>query len=105
MPSVTVQELKAKLDAKESFRILDVREPQEWQICHLDQAKLMPLGELASRVHELDSAQEYVVHCKLGGRSAKAVAFLREAGFAKVYNLTGGIKAWAERIDETMVRY
>ena len=105
LPSITVEDLKAKLDAKETFRILDVREPQEWQICHLDEATLMPLGELASRVHELDSSQEYVVHCKLGGRSAKAVALLREAGFAKVYNLTGGIKAWAERIDQTMMRY
>lgn len=105
LPSITVADLKAKLDAKESFHILDVREPQEWDICHLDEAKLMPLGALASRVHELDSSQEYVVHCKLGGRSAKAVALLREAGFGKVYNLTGGIKAWAEQIDQTMMRY
>jgi adenylyltransferase/sulfurtransferase len=65
----------------------------------------MPLRELPERVHELDSSRELVVHCRTGPRSAQAVAFLRQAGFRKVRNLTGGVRAWAERVDPRMPRY
>ena len=105
IPAITVDQLKSKLDAKEAFRVLDVRETHEWQICHLEGATLIPLGELPSRLLELDSSEEYVVHCKMGGRSAQAVDLMRKAGFAKVHNLTGGINAWAEKIDPTVPRY
>src|ERR1700723_2225525 len=101
---ITVDELKKKLDAKADIFILDVREPHEYQICNLD-GYLIPLGDLSKRVSELDSSREIVAHCKMGGRSAKAVTFLQQAGFTKVHNLTGGITAWAERIDTKVPKY
>ncbi|HEU4385476.1 MAG TPA: molybdopterin-synthase adenylyltransferase MoeB [Anaeromyxobacteraceae bacterium] len=104
VPEVQVEELKRRLDAGEDVVILDVREAHEYQICNLG-GLLIPLGELPRRVHELDTSREMVVHCRTGPRSAKAVAFLRQAGFRKVRNLTGGISAWAERVDRSMPRY
>jgi molybdopterin/thiamine biosynthesis adenylyltransferase/rhodanese-related sulfurtransferase len=101
---ITVDELKKKLDAKADIFILDVREPHEYQICNLG-GYLIPLGDLPKRVGELDPQREIVAHCKMGGRSAKAIDFLKQAGFAKVHNLTGGITAWAERIDTKMPKY
>ena len=104
VPSISVEELKKKLDAKADVFILDVREPHEYQICNL-KGYLIPVGDLPKRVSELDSSREIIAHCKMGGRSAKAVNFLRRAGFTKVYNLTGGILAWADRIDPKMPKY
>src|SRR6267143_1591994 len=99
-----VEELKRRLDAGDDIFVLDVREPHEFQICHIG-GYLIPLNDLPSRVHELDSSREIVAHCKMGGRSAKAVDFLRQAGFTKVHNLAGGINAWAERVDPKMPKY
>jgi len=99
-----VEELKRRLDAGEDLFVLDVREPHEYQICNIG-GHLIPLNDLPKRVNELDSSREIVAHCKMGGRSAKAVQFLREAGFKKVHNLTGGIIAWADRIDPKMPKY
>jgi len=104
MAEISVEALKKKLDNKEDVFILDVREPHEYQICNLN-GHLIPLGDLPKRVGELDSSREIVAHCKMGGRSAKAVAFLQQAGFKKVSNLTGGITAWAERVDPKMPKY
>jgi adenylyltransferase/sulfurtransferase len=104
VPAISVEELKKKLDAKADIFILDVREPHEYQICNLN-GYLVPLNDLPKRVSELDSSREIVAHCKMGGRSAKAVQFLRQAGFKKVYNLTGGITAWAEKVDTSMPKY
>src|SRR5881394_2815247 len=101
VPTVTVQELKHQLDSKKDLFILDVREPHEYQICNLN-GYLIPLGDLPKRVHELDSSREIVAHCRSGVRSGKAVAFLRQAGFKKVRNLTGGILAWADKVDSKM---
>src|SRR6202161_1564273 len=99
-----VEELKRRLDAKEDLFVLDVREPHEYQICNIG-GHLIPLGDLPRRVNELDSSREIVVHCKMGGRSAKAVAFLQQAGFTKVHNLAGGITAWSERVDPKVPKY
>jgi molybdopterin/thiamine biosynthesis adenylyltransferase/rhodanese-related sulfurtransferase len=104
VPEIQVEELKQKLDAGEDVFVLDVREPHEYQICNIG-GYLVPLNELPKRVHELDSSREIVAHCKMGGRSAKAVEFLRQAGFKKVRNLKGGILAWADRVDRTMPKY
>ena len=104
MPEMTPEELKRRLDAGEKLFVLDVREPHEYQICNLG-GHLIPLNDLPKRVTELDASREIVVHCKLGGRSAKAVDFLRQSGFSKVHNLTGGINAWAERVDPKMPKY
>ena len=105
IPTITVQELKSKLDAKEAFELIDVRENFEWEIARIPGAKLIPLGELPSRMSELDTADEIVLQCKSGIRSAKALKLLREAGFAKLSNLTGGIEAWADQIDSSVPKY
>ena len=104
IPAISVEDLKKKLDAKADVFILDVREPHEYQICNL-RGYLIPVGDIPKRASELDSSREIVAYCKVGGRSAKAVNFLRRAGFTKVYNLTGGINAWADRIDPKMPKY
>jgi len=104
VPEMQVEELKRTLDAGEDIFVLDVREPHEYQICNIG-GHLIPLGELPKRVHELDSSREIVAHCRSGVRSAKAVDFLRQAGFRKVRNLAGGILAWADRVDPKMPKY
>ena len=104
VPEISVEELKQKLDAQEEVFILDVREPHEFQICNLN-GHLIPLNDLPKRVSELDSNKEIVVHCHKGGRSARAVAFLQQAGFTKAKNLAGGVTAWSERIDPKMPKY
>jgi len=104
IPEVQPEAVKRRLDAGENVFVLDVREPHEYQICNL-KGYLIPLGDLPKRVHELDSSREIVVHCKSGARSAKAVGFLHQAGFKRVSNLTGGILAWAERIDPSLPKY
>jgi adenylyltransferase/sulfurtransferase len=104
VPEIQVEELKRRLDAKENLFVLDVREPHEYQICNLG-GHLIPLNDLPKRVNELDSSREIVVHCKMGGRSAKAVEFLQKAGFKKVTNLAGGITAWSDRVDPKVPKY
>jgi len=98
-------EVKAKLDRGDRFVLIDVREPHEYQICNIPQAKLIPLGDLPKRVNELDSADEIIAHCKSGMRSAKAVDFLKQAGFKKVRNMKGGILAWSDKVDPTVPKY
>ena len=98
-------EVKRKIDRGENFVLIDVREPHEYQICRIPTAKLIPLGELPRHVHELDSAVEIVAHCKSGIRSAKACDFLRQAGFRKVKNMTGGILAWSDKVDPAVPKY
>jgi adenylyltransferase/sulfurtransferase len=104
MTDISVEELKKRLDRGDDIFVLDVREPHEYQICNLG-GYLIPLNDLPKRVSELDSSREIVVHCKMGGRSAKATDFLRQSGFTKVHNLTGGINAWAERVDPKVPKY
>lgn len=104
VPEISVEDLKKKLDAKEDVFILDVREPHEYKICNIN-GHLIPLNDLPKRVGELDRDKETVVHCRSGARSARAVGFLRQAGFQNVRNLAGGILAWADRIDPKMPKY
>jgi molybdopterin/thiamine biosynthesis adenylyltransferase/rhodanese-related sulfurtransferase len=104
VPEITPTELKVRLDRGDDLFILDVREPHEFQICNLN-GHLIPLGELPRRVHELDSSNEIVAHCRSGKRSAEAVDFLRKAGFRKVHSLHGGILAWSTEVDPTVPRY
>jgi rhodanese-related sulfurtransferase len=105
VPEVTVEELKKQLDRGDNVFVLDVREPNEYQICKIAGSKLIPLGELPLRVAELDRDREMVVHSKMGGRSAKAVALLQERGFTRVRNLKGGILAWIDRVDPSQSKY
>ena len=104
MTDISVEELKQRLDRGDNLFVLDVREPHEYQICNLG-GHLIPLNDLPKRVGELDPSKEIVVHCKMGGRSAKAADFLRQSGFTRVHNLAGGITAWAERIDPKVPKY
>jgi sulfur-carrier protein adenylyltransferase/sulfurtransferase len=98
-------EVKAKIDRGDPFVLIDVREPHEYQICRIPNAKLIPLGDLPKRVNELNSADEIVAHCKSGMRSAKAVEFLKQAGFRKVRNMKGGILAWSDKVDPSVPKY
>jgi adenylyltransferase/sulfurtransferase len=104
---IRVAELAGRLrpDGEGPPALLDVRTPEEWAICRLPGARLIPLGELERRLGELDRARETVVYCHLGGRSAAAVELLRRQGFALVRNLAGGIDAWAREVDPAMPRY
>jgi adenylyltransferase/sulfurtransferase len=101
IPEITVEQLKSMLDKKEKFVLLDVREPREYEAARIPGSRLIPLGDIPLRAAELDKKQKYVVHCRSGGRSGRAVAILREKGFDAT-NVAGGILAWADRIDPSL---
>jgi len=100
-----VRDLKRKIDAREPFRLLDVREIFEHEIARIDGAKLIPLREISAHAEELPREEQIIVHCHSGKRSAQAVRLLRERGFRNVYNLEGGIDAWSSEIDPAVPRY
>jgi adenylyltransferase/sulfurtransferase len=104
---ITPVQLKDRLDRGERVTIIDVREPHEWEIANLQNhgSRLIPLGQIADRANELNREDDIVVHCKMGGRSAKAYDVLKKAGFNKIKNLKGGILAWADQVDRTMPKY
>lgn len=102
---IDVKEVKAMLDRGDSFVLIDVREPHEYQICNIPAAKLIPLGQVAQRLNELDKSADIVIHCKSGIRSAKACGILRGAGFERVRNMKGGILAWADHVDPSVPKY
>jgi sulfur-carrier protein adenylyltransferase/sulfurtransferase len=104
-PEVSVEELSAKRKRGDSFVLLDVREPHEIAICAFPGSVRIPLGSLTENLNRLSTADEIVVYCRSGSRSAKAVALLQQAGFRKARNLAGGILAWADRIDPRMPKY
>ncbi len=101
---ITPEELKQRVTSG-GVKVVDVREPHEYEICHLPNAKLVPLSELLTRANEFDSSDEMVLYCHHGVRSRDAVEFMKGAGFRKIKSLRGGIDAWAEKIDQTMPRY
>ena len=102
---ITPEELKSRLDCGEKLILIDVREPQEYEICRIEGAQLIPMWEFPGRVQELNPEDSIVVFCHSGGRSAQVVFWLAQQGFKKVKNLQGGIDAWAEAIDPKMERY
>ena len=103
---IAAEELKAKLDAAESFTLLDVREPWEFETAHISGAKLMPMGEVPARAHqELDPEDHFVVVCHHGVRSMNVTVWLRQQGFDKTQSLRGGIDAWSRRVDEKVPLY
>ena len=104
VPEMTATELNTRLKSGEKIFVLDVREPHEYDICHID-GYLIPLGELPQRVQEVDSSGTVVVHCRSGVRSAKAVEFLKQTGVRRIWNLKGGILAWADEVDPSMPKY
>jgi molybdopterin/thiamine biosynthesis adenylyltransferase/rhodanese-related sulfurtransferase len=105
IPTMSAHELKRKMDAREQFELIDVREAFEYEIARIDGAKLIPLGEIAERADELPRERPIVVHCHSGQRSAQAVRLLQHRGFANVYNLEGGIDAWSDQVDPNVPKY
>jgi adenylyltransferase/sulfurtransferase len=102
---ISPEQVKARLDRGDRFILLDVRNPHEWEISRIDGAKFIPLSELPERLQELSSADDIVAYCLRGSRSLKAANLLRDAGFTRVKSMSGGIDAWAERIQPGMPRY
>ena len=103
---VTVQEMKNALSKPElGIKVIDVREPEEYQIAHVEGVSLFPLSQLAQRFQELDPGQSYYIHCKVGARSLRAVEFLRQQGFKQVKSVRGGITAWSREIDPKVPNY
>jgi len=105
-PEITAEALRLEMNQKgDSLVLIDVREPHEWDIAHIEGARLIPLGQLPERLGELDGHAEIVTHCHHGARSMKALQVLRGAGFGRVRSLAGGIDAWADRVEIGMARY
>lgn len=103
--TITVQELKQKLDQGEPVVLIDVREPWEYNIAKISGAQLIPLGTLGTEYKKLDPNGEIVIHCKMGMRSMDATQFLLQQGFTNVKNLTGGIVAWSQQVDQSVPLY
>jgi adenylyltransferase/sulfurtransferase len=101
----TVVDLKKKIDARDTFFLLDVREPNEYQIGRIPGSTLIPLGEVPRRLDEIPRDKEIIVHCKMGARSARAAQFLRQHGYQRVKNLKGGILDWSDKIDPSVPKY
>lgn len=102
---ITAKELKTMMDHKDKFVLVDVREPHEYQIGKIPGSKLIPLGEVAERANQLDTADDIVVHCRSGARSAKAIQVLQKMGFKRLRNLKGGILAWSDDVDPSVPKY
>ncbi len=106
MQEITATELKAQLDAGDDIQLIDVRQPDEYAFAKIEGAKLIPLGEIMSRMSEIDPTRDTVIHCKMGGRSARAIEFLEHSGFeGNLKNLIGGITAWSNDVDPSVPKY
>ncbi len=105
MQEVTVQELKKLIDSKADFQLIDVREPHEYDICNLG-GELIPQAEIPHNVDKISRDKQVVIHCRSGARSGNMVNWLeKNQGFTNLYNLKGGILAWADDIDPGMTKY
>ena len=102
---MTVTELKQWMDEGRQVTLIDVRNPPEWEVCRIEGAKLIPMGEIQNRLGELNPEDVIVAHCHHGARSAQVVHFLRQKGFSRAINLAGGIEAWSLEVDPSVPRY
>ena len=106
MQEITATELKRRLDEGEDIQLIDVREPNEYAFARIPGSVHIPLGQVLARMSEIDPARETVVHCKMGGRSARAIEALTRAGFqGNLLNLNGGITAWSNDVDPSVPKY
>ena len=106
MVEISATELKKRLDSGDDIQIVDVREQKEFDYAQIPNSTLIPLGQVVNRINEIDPRRETVVHCKLGGRSAKAIEMLKSAGFSgNLLNLQGGITAWSNEVDPSVPKY
>lgn len=105
MKEVTVQELKAMQDKHEDFQLIDIREEYEYDICQIG-GELIPMGEITENLDKISKTKKVIVHCRSGKRSASVVQMLEQQhGFTNLYNLKGGIMAWADEVDNTLAKY
>jgi sulfur-carrier protein adenylyltransferase/sulfurtransferase len=105
IPTITPVELAERRKRGDDLDLVDVREPNEWEIGRIEGARLAPLSSFVESLSTMDSARDVVVYCKVGARSARAVKQLQAAGFKRVWNLAGGILRWSEEVDPTVPRY
>lgn len=106
MDQITATELKARMDAGEDVQLIDVRQPHEYDYAKIPGAKLIPMSEMMARLGELDRNREAIIHCHMGGRSARVIEVLERAGYeGKLTNLTGGISAWSAEVDPSVPTY
>lgn len=106
MQEITATELKNRMEGGEDIQLIDVRQPDEYDFARIEGAKLIPLGDIIKKMNEIDPARETVIHCKAGGRSARAIAALKNAGFkGELKNLKGGITAWSNEVDPKVPKY
>ncbi len=106
MQEITATELKAAMDSGADIQLIDVRQPDEYATAKIEGAKLIPLGEIIARMDELDPTRETVIHCKMGGRSARAIEALQRSGYTgTLKNLVGGITAWSNDVDQRVPKY
>lgn len=103
---ISAAELKRRIDAGDDIQLIDVRQPDEHAFARIPGAKLIPLGDVIRRMDEISPDRETVIHCKMGGRSAKAIEVLKQAGFTgDLTNLQGGITAWSNEVDPKVPKY
>jgi adenylyltransferase/sulfurtransferase len=106
MEDITASELKALLDAGDEIQLIDVRQPDEYAFAKIPGAKLIPLGAILQRMDELDDSRLAILQCKMGGRSARAIEILKQAGYkGELKNLRGGITAWSNEVDPKVPKY
>ncbi len=103
--SLSPKEAKQLIEKKSSIKLIDVREPWEYNIAKIASSELVPLKELPKNLTKFDPNDVYIVYCHHGSRSFYACAYLIQQGFNKVYNLEGGINAWANQVDRTIKKY
>lgn len=103
---ISATELKARIEKGDNIQLIDVRQPDEYAFAKIDGSRLIPLGEIISRMNEINNSCETVIHCKMGGRSARAIEALQQAGFTgTLKNLKGGITAWSNEVDPRVPKY
>jgi adenylyltransferase/sulfurtransferase len=103
---ISATDLKHRIDAGDDIQLIDVRQPDEYGFAKIEGAKLIPLGEVLKRIGEIDESRETVIQCKAGGRSAKAIELMKQAGFTgDLKNLKGGITAWSNEVDPKVPKY
>ncbi len=103
---ISATDLKKRIDAGDDIQLIDVRQPDENAFAKISGARLIPLGEILKRIDEIDPKRETVIHCKMGGRSAKAIEMMQQAGYkGQLKNLKGGITAWSNEVDPKVPKY
>ena len=106
MLEITATELKEMMDSTTDLQLIDVREPDEYAFASIDGARLIPLGSIIRDMDQLDQSRDCIVHCKMGGRSARAIEAMQQRGFAgSLSNLVGGITAWSNDVDPSIAKY